>query len=143
MIDEPRVTPADRARIARRAVLWSTFPVLVGAVVTAGLVSTDHRAVALGVAIGVATGLLLTATWVVGALVTFHRRGDLLLLATLGLWPVRIIILFLVAALGWYVEAEPFSLVTALFATHVYGHVVEAHALDALARAARRPPAPG
>lgn len=135
--DEPRVPAADRVRIARRAAAWLAVPAAVGVALTIALLGSGRRAEGLGVALGVGAGLLLTATWVVGALATFHRRGDVLLLATLGLWPLRVAFLVVVASIGTILGADPFALIVSLVATHVYGHLAEAQALGALADAAR------
>lgn len=137
-IDEPQVAPADRARIARRATLGLALPAALAAVAAAALAAAGHRGPAIGVGLGAGTGLAITASWLLGALVTFHRSGGALMGFTVGLWPLRIALLFLTAAAGTLLQAEPISLVLSLLATHIWGHVVEALTLDALAQAARR-----
>lgn len=137
---DPAVPPADRARIARRAALGLTAPAALAAATAAGLLAAGHRGPALGVALGSGAALVITASWVVGALATFHRSGNALLGFTIGLWPLRIAVIVLTAAAGMILAAEPISLVLALVVTHVWGHLVEALTLDALARAGRLPP---
>jgi hypothetical protein len=143
--EDPQVAPTDRARIARRATLGLAIPAAVAASVVAGLFAAGHRGPALGVTLGAGAALLITASWVVGALATFHRSGAALLGFTVGLWPVRIALIVLTAAAGMILAAEPISLVLSMVVTHVWGHVVEATTLDALAqagRAAAKPPDP-
>lgn len=138
---EPRkVAPAERARITRMAVVGLTIPAALTAGTAAGLWSSGFRPAGLGVAIGGATGVVITATWVVGSLVGFDRPGSAALALTMGLWPIRLALLFFAAGSGAIFGVEPISMVLALFATFVGGHVVEALVLDALARAVRKPP---
>jgi hypothetical protein len=137
---DPPVAPADRARIARRAALGLAAPAALAAATAAGLLAAGHHGPAIGVALGAGAALVITASWVVGALATFHRPGAALLGFTIGLWPLRIALIVLTAAAGMILAAEPVSLVLSLVVTHVWGHVVEAATLGALARAGRLPP---
>ncbi|MCO5165393.1 MAG: hypothetical protein M9894_03375 [Planctomycetes bacterium] len=137
-VTPPKVPPGERVRIVRRALLGLAIPLGVAGIVSAALFATAHPAAGMGVAIGGITGLLITATWVFGALFAFDRSGGALMGLTMGLWPIRIALLFVAAALGAVLGVEPISLVVTLFLTHVAGHVVEAMVLDALARSVRR-----
>lgn len=138
---EPRaVPPAERARITRMAVLGLTIPAAITAGAAVGLWLSGLRPSGLGVAIGGATGVVITATWVFGALASFDRPGFAALGMTMGLWPIRLALLFFAAGSAAIFGAEPISTVLALFATYIGGHVVEALVLDALARAVRPRP---
>lgn len=141
--DMPKVPREERMRIVRQALVGLAIPLGVSGAVSAALFATSHPAAGMGVAIGGLTGLLITATWVFGALFAFDRSGGALMGFTMGLWPIRIGLLFAAAALGAFLGVEPISLVVTLFLTHVAGHVVEATVLDALARTMRRGGASG
>ncbi len=118
-----------------------TFPAAVTTGLAVGLWLSGYRPAGLGVAIGGATGIVITATWLVGAIASFDRPGVTALGLTMGLWPIRLALLFFAAGTGAIFGAEPISLVFALFGTYVAGHIVEALVLEALARAVRPPPA--
>ncbi len=138
--EPPTISPAERARITRQAVLGLTIPAAVTTGAAAALWLSGHRPTGLGVAIGGAAGIVITATWLAGAVVSFDRPGVTALGLTMGLWPIRLALLFFAAGSGAIFGAEPIAMALALFATFVAGHVVEALVLDALARAVRPPP---
>lgn len=135
--EDPQVAPTDRARIARRASFGLALPAALATSVVAGLFAAGHRAPAIGIALGAGAALVITASWLLGALLTFHRSGGALLGFTVGLWPVRIALIVVTAAAGMILQAEPISLVLSLVVTHVWGHVVEATTLDALVQAGK------
>ena len=138
---EPRtVPPAERARIIRMASVGLTLPAAITTGAAVALWLSGHRPTGLGIALGGATGVVITATWVVGSIVGFDRPGSAALGLTMGFWPIRLALLFFAAGTGAIFGAEPISLVLALFGTYIGGHVVEALVLDALARAVRVPP---
>lgn len=138
---EPRtISPAERARITRMAAVGLALPAAMTAGTAVALWLTGHRPSSLGVAIGGTTGIVITASWLIGALISFDRPGVTALGLTMGLWPIRLALLFFAAGSGAIFGVDAIALVLALFATFVAGHVVEALVLDALARAVRPPP---
>lgn len=140
---EPRtISPAERARIARGAVVGLALCAAATAAATVALGLTGHGPSALGAALGGSAGVVITATWLFGALASFDRPGTTALGLTVGLWPIRLALLFFAAGAGAIFGAEPIALVLAFFGTSVAGHVVEALVLDALARAVRPSPPP-
>lgn len=133
----PPLPPAERVRIATRAVTAMLLPLAVVAPLAVVLLAKD-RAAALGLALGHATALVTGLTWIVAAVRWWDASGQALLKATLGLWPARLLLLLGAIGGGAALQADMTWTGGAFLLTLVHGHVVEGWCLGALADATRR-----
>lgn len=121
-----RLRPGAKARVGVLALASSGALSLVGALSALAYLRAGHDAIALGIVIGHAGAQLVTGTWLVGAILSYDRPNDAFLKATIGLSPLRLILLAAVVGLGlWLGDPDTSALFLALVATHLAGHVIE------------------
>lgn len=133
----PPVPREARKRIAQRVVYALGVFTLVGGLVVIALHRTGRESLAFAFALGLGVGVALSASWLAGTLLTFHRSIGALQAATISLWPVRVggVIAALVYADVRGLEKGPVLLGLAL--AHVAGQVLQGWSTGALADAAR------
>jgi hypothetical protein len=131
----PRLNPATRGRIARKALLALGIPTTL-CCAAALLVVESNPQVCKGVLLGHLLAQLLTAIWIVGALVTFDRSHTAFFGATVGQAPLRfVLVLSACYVSAQYLDVELTALALTLLVTMVYGHVVQLLTFDALGKA--------
>jgi hypothetical protein len=121
----------------RGALAWLALPGGVVLGLAGGLLALGHPDHALGLALGYGLGACLALSWVVGAVRRFDAPLEQLARFTLGMWPLRLVLLVGGGALGIRLGAHVVTLVMTLFVAHAYGHVLEARAFQALAAGTR------
>ncbi len=135
----PFLTPAQRGRIARKALLALGAPtVLLCAVVLP--FAESHPQVSKGILLGHLVAQVMTGIWLVGAIATFDRRHETFLGATIGLAPLRfVLVLGVTYVSARYLPVDLISLGLTLVITMVYGHAVEVVIVNALTAALEEP----
>jgi len=140
--------PTPEALAARRAIAVRAVTALLvpagGVVAACVLLNLSGRApIALGLALGHGVAIVLSLSWVLGAILFQDADHKLFLGFTLGQWPFR---LAAVVLIFWMATSSLALSIPALFfaflATHVYGHVVQGLTFSALGRASRPPQEP-
>lgn len=144
-LENVRLQPGAKARVAGLALALcgglSTLAALVGLL----YLQREQPALALGVFLGHSAAQLVTASWLVGAILTFDRSSQDFLQATLGMSPLRLVVIATVVGCGlWLSDPDPAALFFSLMLTHVAGHAVEGFVLRRLRleRVAERAEAP-
>lgn len=128
-----RLRPGAKARVAGFALSLSGAATVVCAGLALLYLQAGHPRHALGVFLGHVAAQLVTATWLVGAILSFDRGTQEFMRATLGMSPLRLLVLVTVVVAGVLLtEADHVALFLSLIGTHVYGHVVEGLVLGRL-----------
>ena len=128
-----RLRPGAKARVGILALASCGALSLACVLLALAYLRAGHEALALGVLVGHAGAQLVTCTWLVGAILTFDRPNDAFLQATLGLSPLRLILLAgVVGCALWLADPNPNALFFSLVGTHLAGHVIEALVLRRL-----------
>lgn len=135
-------------QIARRRIARVALAVLGVATALTGAAclawgAQDRGDLAAAVLLGHLLGQAVTATWVVGALVTFRGSHGAVLFATVGAFPLRLLLLVLGVGLAHLRGLHMGGVVFALLATQVLGHGIEAWVFRALADATPTAGGPG
>lgn len=126
-----------RRRVARRSAQALGLFALGGAMVVVGLHRAGHAPIAFALLLGLAVGTALSASWLAGVLLCFHRSMSALQAATVSLWPVRVagVIAALVYADVRGLEKGP--VFVGLVVSHVAGQILQGWSTAVLADAAR------
>lgn len=132
--------PPERAPIGRGEIARTILLALGGSTVVVGLLVVALSAGGLGeIAQGVLLGHLLahgvTATWLLGALITFHLSWRALMVGTVGAFPIRVLLLGgAIALLVTQFHVHLAAMTLSLLASMVYGLFVEGWTFNALGK---------
>jgi hypothetical protein len=129
------IKPVERARIARTALFAMGLPTMV--LCAAVLPFTEsHPALSKGILLGHLVAQLMTGIWLAGALLTFDRSNTTFFAGTIGLAPLRfLLVLGVTYVSARYLPVALIPLGLTLVATMVYGHGVEVVVVNKLTAA--------
>ena len=128
-----RLRPGAKARVAGLALSLCGGLSVAFALLALVYVQRGEDALALGVFLGHVGAQLVTCTWLAGAVLTFDRSNQDFLQATLGMSPVRLVLLATVVGCGlWLAKPNQNALFFSLIATHLAGHGIEGFVLRRL-----------
>lgn len=131
----PFLRPAERARIARTALVAMGLPTVLVCAAALPFAESQPRLIK-GILLGHLVAQLMTGIWLAGAVFTFDRSNTTFFAGTIGLAPLRFVLVLgatYVSALYLPVALIPLGLT--LVATMLYGHVVEVVVVNKLTEA--------
>ncbi|MCA8924121.1 MAG: hypothetical protein KDD82_20085 [Planctomycetes bacterium] len=124
-----------RREVLPRALGFLLLAAGLGLVATALVPGDATRTLSVGIGVGV--GVAFTASWLIGAALSFDRDWNRFGLATFGLWPLRALVAVVVVLVGTSAGLDLAALVLAWLVTQVAGFAIETWAFMRLAAISR------
>ena len=128
-------TPPARPQIVRTVLLAMGGASVVVGILVVALSACGLSKVSEGILLGHLLAHAVTASWLLGALLTYHLSWRAFMVGTIGAFPLRL--LFLgggVALLVTQFEVHALSLTLSMLGSMVYGFVVEGWTFNTLAK---------
>jgi NhaP-type Na+/H+ and K+/H+ antiporter len=139
---DPSNARASRGSIARKALLALGLPTALVCSLSMLFAASAPEATK-GVIFGHLLAQLSTGIWIGGALLTFHRSDTVFFAGTIGLAPLRfLVVLGATVVCSQLLAVDLMALGLSLVLTLVYGHGVEVLAFTALSQTVEGAPNP-